>query len=81
MKTIKKVPLYEFYDNPIPDNMLDIDWPKVHKAVGVDQIEWINKQPYEDCQLVLEFDSDGTKRLVAEFYKSSTVKQYFLMWS
>jgi hypothetical protein len=81
MKSIKKVPLYEFHEDPIPENVLDIDWPKVHKTVGVDKIDWVHNQRLKDCQLVLEFDRYGTKRLVVEFYNTAIVKKYFLMWS
>ena len=26
-------------------DIIEVDWPKVHKTVGSDLINWINKQP------------------------------------
>ena len=28
-----------------PKDNIDIDWPNVHKAVGSDQIKWLEEQP------------------------------------
>lgn len=61
--------------------MLDIDWPRVQKAIGEDHLEWLYKQPVEDCQLMLEFSPRGKKTLVVEFYNEQLSKTYALMWS
>lgn len=77
-----KVPLYKWMENEIsPSNYLDIDWPKVQKEIGVDQLDWLLKQPVQKCQLMLEITDSNTKTLVAEFYDSLTEKNYYMMWS
>jgi len=80
MKNIR-VTLCEFEKSYEPDNMLDIDWPKVQKQIGEDHLEWIYKQAEEDCQLMLEFSPKGQKSLVVEFYNNQLAKTYALMWS
>ncbi len=61
-------------------NYLDIDWPKVQRSVGKEQINWLLKQPKNYCQLVL--DKSGIKvKLVAEFYDQKTLTAYHLMWA
>lgn len=80
MKNIK-VTLCEFEAGYQPENMLDIDWPKVQKAIGEDHLQWIYKQPKEDCQLMLEFGPRSKKFLVVEFYNEQLAKTYALMWS
>jgi len=79
MKNIR-VTLCEF-DDFEPDNMLDIDWPKVQKEIGEDHLQWLYNQPKEDCQLMLEFSKSGNKSLIVEFYNEKLSKTYALMWS
>lgn len=59
---------------------IDIDWPKVQKTIGVDQLEWLLKQPHDICQLVLD-KAESKIKLVAEFYDDKTLTAYHLMWA
>ena len=61
-------------------NYLDIDWPKVQKSVGKEQISWFLKQPKTACQLVLDRTGASVK-LMAEFYDEQTLLTYHLMWA
>ena len=76
MKT-KRIVLADWVSN---DLYLDIDWPAVHKKLGLEQIDWLLKQPPEKCQLVLD-KSDINFKLVAEFYDEQTLLTYHLMRS
>ena len=71
--------LYHWHTRNVKD-IIEIDWPKVHKTVGVDLINWINKQPKEKCQLVVDKLNDDFK-LIAEFYDEKTLVSYHLMWA
>lgn len=62
------------------DLFIDIDWPTVHKKLGLEQVEWLLSQPPEKCQLVLD-KNDVNNKLVAEFYDERTLLTYHLMWS
>ena len=72
--------LYQWPLENCPEEYFDIDWPAVHKECGVDQIEWLNKQSQEDCQLSLEFFQGG-KRLIVEFFNKELEKTYHLLWA
>jgi hypothetical protein len=65
---------------PSEGEHIEIDWPKVHKAIGLDQTNWLLKQPQDLCQLFLE-RNDMHCRLIAEFYNDSTLIDYHLMWA
>lgn len=65
---------------PSEGEYIEIDWPKVHKTIGVDQTNWLLTQPKELCQLMLE-RNDMYCRLVAEFYDARTLVNYHLMWA
>jgi len=65
---------------PSEGEYIEIDWPKVHKTIGVDHTNWLLKQPIEQCQLVLE-RNDMYCRLIAEFYDQQTLTYYHLMWA
>ncbi len=77
MKT-KCVELYSWL--PADGEYIEIDWPKVHRTIGVDHTEWLLQQPLTACQLVLEHGADCC-RLVAEFYDEQTLTLYHLMWA
>ncbi len=77
MKT-KKVELLKWL--PSEGEYIAIDWPKVHKTIGLDHTKWLLNQSDELCQLVLE-RNDMYCRLVAEFYDDRTLTQYHLMWA
>ena len=77
MKT-NKVELLKWL--PAEGETIEIDWPKVHKTIGKDHLEWLLKQPHEICQLILE-RNDMYCRLVAEFYSDKTITEYYLRWS
>lgn len=74
----KKVELYKWL--PTEGETIEIDWPKVHKTIGLDQTRWLLKQEQDHCQLVLE-RRDMYCRLVAEFYNERTLVDYHLMWA
>lgn len=77
MKT-KRVELLKWL--PQEGEYIEIDWPKVHKTIGLDHTNWLLKQSDEICQLVLE-RNDMHCRLVAEFYDDRALTQYHLMWA
>jgi hypothetical protein len=63
---------------------IDIDWPKVQKAIGSDHLEWLLKQPNNLCQLVLDKQSQlhsSNVKLIAEFYDDKLLTYYHLMWA
>lgn len=65
---------------PSEGEHIEIDWPKVHKTIGVDHTEWLLKQPKNKCQLILE-RKDANCRLIAEFYDQQVLAIYHLMWA
>jgi hypothetical protein len=65
---------------PEESEYIEINWPKVHKTIGLDHTEWLLKQPKDLCQLMLE-RNDMYCRLIAEFYDDHTLLQYHLMWA
>lgn len=65
---------------PDGSEQIEIDWPKVHKTIGVDHTNWLLTQTADVCQLMLE--RNGTHcRLIAEFYCERTLANYHLMWA
>jgi hypothetical protein len=77
MKT-NRVELYRWLDSE--GENIEIDWPKVHKTIGTDHLQWLLKQPHEICQVILE-RNDSYCRLVAEFYHEQTLTNYHLIWA
>jgi len=77
MKT-NKVELLKWL--PEEGETIEIDWPKVHKTIGLDQTKWLLNQPDDHCQIILE-RRDMFCRLVAEFYSEHTLTHYHLMWA
>ena len=77
MKT-SKVELLKWL--PSEGENIEIDWPKVHKTIGVDHTDWLLNQDHTACQLVLE-RTDQHCRLVAEFYDTKLIAAYHLMWA
>ena len=77
MKT-NKVELYKWLD--LEGENIEIDWPKVHKTIGLEHTNWLIKQSDDVCQLVLE-RNDIYCRLVAEFYNDQALTNYHLMWA
>ena len=65
---------------PEEGEYIEINWPKLHKTIGLDHTNWLLKQPKDLCQLVLE-RNDQYCRLVAEFYNDHTLLEYHLMWA
>jgi len=65
---------------PSEGEVIEIDWPKVHRTIGIDQTRWLLSQSKEQCQIVLE-RRDMYCRLVAEFYNERTLVNYHLMWA
>jgi hypothetical protein len=77
MKTTR-IKLTEWF--PAEGEYIDIDWPKVQKTIGKDQLEWLLKQPKDMCQLVLD-KSESKVKLVVEFYNEHLLLSYHLMWA
>ena len=77
MKT-KKIELLKWL--PSEGENIEIDWPKVHKTIGLEHTNWLIKQSDDVCQLVLE-RNDIYCRLVAEFYDDQALTIYHLMWA
>jgi hypothetical protein len=71
--------LYHWHSNNGTE-MIDVDWPKVQRSIGVDHVSWLLKQPKDKCQLVVDKTNDDFK-LVAEFYDERTLLSYHLMWA
>ena len=65
---------------PEEGEYIEINWPKVHKTIGLDQTTWLLNQPKDLCQLILE-RRDMHCRLVAEFYDERALLSYHLMWA
>ena len=77
MKT-SKVELLKWL--PEEGEYIKIDWPKVHKTIGLDHTRWLLNQSIDVCQLILE-RNDMYCRLVAEFYDDRTLTAYHMMWA
>jgi len=73
-----RVELYSWI--PSEGENIEIDWPKVHKTIGIDQTRWLLKQSSEKCQLVLE-KKDLCCTLIAEFYDDHYFLNYRLLWA
>jgi hypothetical protein len=73
-----RVELYQW--NPDHGEAIEIDWPKVHRTIGIDQTKWLLQQSQDNCQLILEQKGLYCK-LVAEFYNQHTLLNYCLMWA
>ena len=65
---------------PADKEHIEINWPKVHKTIGLDQTKWLLGQEQTKCQLVLE-KTDKYCRLVAEFYDEQILTYYHLLWA
>ena len=65
---------------PQESESIEIDWPKVHNAIGIDQTNWFLEQPKDACQLMLE-QCNAYCSLVAEIYDEKTLVSYHLMWA
>jgi hypothetical protein len=77
MKT-SKVELLKWL--PEEGEYIAIDWPKVHKTIGLEHTNWLITQPEDKCQLVV-LQNDKFCRLVAEFYDEDLLINYHLMWA
>ena len=75
-----KITLFEWIEES-PENILDIDWPRVQKKIGIDQLDWLSKQQEQDCQLLLEYNTLGIKTLVVEFYNDQILSNYGMMFA
>jgi hypothetical protein len=73
----KRVELYKWL--PQEGETIEIDWPKVHKTIGLEQTKWLLDQNYDRCQLILE-RTDQYCRLVAEFFDETLELEYRLRW-
>lgn len=73
-----RVELYTWH--PALNENIEIDWPKVHKTIGLDQTRWLLAQPTSCCQIMLD-RSGACCRLMAEFYTEQALLNYQLMWA
>lgn len=65
---------------PEESEYIEINWPKVHKTIGLEHTNWLINQPEDKCQLVV-MQNDTYCRLVAEFYDEDLLINYHLMWA
>jgi len=65
---------------PEEGEYIAIDWPKVHKTIGIEHTNWLLNQSPTSCQLML-YRNDMYCRLMAEFYDETLLLQYHLMWA
>jgi len=77
MKT-SKVELLKWL--PEEDEIIEVDWPKVHRTIGLEHTKWLLNQDHTECQVVLE-RNDMYCRLTAEFYNERILATYYLMWA
>lgn len=68
------------WQDEFSDEYIDIDWPKIQRHIGVDQVKWLLEQPSSKLQLVVEKTEDDFK-LIAEFYDDQLLTFYHLMWA
>lgn len=76
MKT-ERIRLYKWWSK---EDTIQVDWPRVHKEVGSDQINWLLRQPEDRCQLVVDKWNENFE-LVAEFYNEKILTEYWLRWA
>ena len=76
MKT-ERIKLYDW--ESFSEN-IEIDWPKVHKTLGTDYVDWVLKQSVTDCQFVVDKIRDKYS-LVLEIYNDNARTLYHLMWA
>lgn len=74
----KAVELYRWL--PSEGEVIEIDWPKVHRKIGLEQTRWLLDQQRANCQIMLE-RRDMYCRLIAEFYNEETLLNYHLKWA
>jgi len=67
------------------DGYNDIPWPMVHEWIGYETVRWINKNPFDKVQLVLEKQtgahSTGLQKLYAEFYDPGLRMEFALRFA
>ena len=68
------------YDWQSCSENIEIDWPKVHKTLGTDYVDWVLKQSATDCQFVVDKIRDNYS-LVLEIYNDKARTLYHLMWA
>ena len=68
------------WDSCMHDENIDIDWPAIHKLVGLENIDWILNQPKTSCQLVVEKINEEY-RLILEFYNTHAARSYQALMS
>jgi hypothetical protein len=65
------------------DGYIDIPWPMVHEWLGNDAVRWLNQQPTNNCQMILEKDPDhpDLQKLYAEFYVPSLRSEFAIRFA
>jgi hypothetical protein len=76
MKT-ERISLYKWYSK---EDVIEVNWPDVHKSIGADHLEWILKQPKDQCQLVVD-KLNTNFELMAEFYNERVLVEYWMRWA
>lgn len=74
----EKIKLYSWCKEP--EENIDIDWPKVHKRLGIDCVQWILSQAKTKCQLTVESGQEKYT-LVLEFYCEKLRREYAVLWA
>jgi len=74
-----KVFLHNWQGN-YSDEYIDIPWPLIHKVVGADPINWLQRKDSTKVQLILEKTADGWQSLWAEFYCSEIRIEFALQF-
>jgi hypothetical protein len=64
----------------VHEEPLAIDWPKVHRELGIDQVDWLLEQPLQKCQLMVEKQGSHCC-LTVEFYDIRSWREYHLLWA
>jgi len=76
-----EVILYQ-WQNDGPEDLLDIDWPKIQKECGVDHIKWLMDNESKGCYMALEITPDKSiKRLIVEFDDPQILSTYHMLWA
>ena len=64
------------------DGYIDIPWPQVHNAVGVDLINWLQSKDETKVQLIVEkYKEGGMMGLYADFYCDTLRTEFALRFA
>ena len=76
------VPVTEWWQSPDLVDEIVIDWPQIHRKVGMKRWRWLSEREQLGAITVhLEQRSGKWYRMVAEFHNSKTQTEYILKWN